>query len=349
MEHVSVVVCVLPRVVVRRLFRNASLVGYPMFFVSQARVFVVLGVYPDTVWYRRAGLRVRGYETERLFLYCVVRVGYWPDQPVVRFRVVASFLSDSCFATGSCGVLEWWHSFGYGWYLYPVWVMVCGGVTRVVRLGGPPDWAQSAHRFSACERDRGVRRILNATGLVVAFLLPLLGGHCLHGCRVSHARQSAFQGELLRGSFGRFEVLVEYSVRSRREDVVWSGGNAEGSSIFAFFVKCGTVEVCVVFLDTLTPVFELEVGPESLKVTGMGLQCVRLQSRFDPFEVCPGVGTVVTAVVACGVPEWWHNFGYGWYLYPVWVMVCGVLLPTYLRLTCESYSLDCGLPVRPEA
>ncbi|MQL77703.1 hypothetical protein Taro_010113 [Colocasia esculenta] len=34
----------LPSVVVRRLFRNASLVGYPRFFVSQARVFVVLGV-----------------------------------------------------------------------------------------------------------------------------------------------------------------------------------------------------------------------------------------------------------------------------------------------------------------
>ncbi|MQM12188.1 hypothetical protein Taro_045099, partial [Colocasia esculenta] len=35
-------------------------------------------------------------------------------------------------------------------------------------------------------------------------------------------------------------------------------------------------------------------------------------SRFEPFEVCPGVGTVVTAVVACGVPEWWHSFGCGW-------------------------------------
>ncbi|MQM11395.1 hypothetical protein Taro_044301, partial [Colocasia esculenta] len=29
------------------------LVEYPRFFVSQARVFVVLGVCPDTVWYRR--------------------------------------------------------------------------------------------------------------------------------------------------------------------------------------------------------------------------------------------------------------------------------------------------------
>ncbi|MQM21815.1 hypothetical protein Taro_054860 [Colocasia esculenta] len=33
-----------PSVVVWRLFRNASLVGYPRFFVSQTRVFVVLGV-----------------------------------------------------------------------------------------------------------------------------------------------------------------------------------------------------------------------------------------------------------------------------------------------------------------
>ncbi|MQM17166.1 hypothetical protein Taro_050139 [Colocasia esculenta] len=46
MEPVSVVVCVLPSVVVRRLFQNASLVGYPRFCVSQARVFVVLGVCP---------------------------------------------------------------------------------------------------------------------------------------------------------------------------------------------------------------------------------------------------------------------------------------------------------------
>ncbi|MQM02853.1 hypothetical protein Taro_035625, partial [Colocasia esculenta] len=39
----------------------------------------------------RVGPFVRDYEAERLFLCCVVRVGYWPDQPVVRSRVVASF------------------------------------------------------------------------------------------------------------------------------------------------------------------------------------------------------------------------------------------------------------------
>ncbi|MQL90463.1 hypothetical protein Taro_023058 [Colocasia esculenta] len=80
-----------PSVVVQRLFRNASLVGYLRFFVSQARVFVVLGVCPGTVWYRRVGPFVRDCEAERLFLCCIVRVGYWPDQPVVRSRVVASF------------------------------------------------------------------------------------------------------------------------------------------------------------------------------------------------------------------------------------------------------------------
>ncbi|MQL69320.1 hypothetical protein Taro_001599, partial [Colocasia esculenta] len=78
---------------------------------------------------------VRDCEAERLFLCCVVRVGYWPDQPVVRSRVVASFLSDSCFATSLsrfdsfevcpgvgtvattivvCGVPECWHNFDYG-------------------------------------------------------------------------------------------------------------------------------------------------------------------------------------------------------------------------------------------
>ncbi|MQM19643.1 hypothetical protein Taro_052651, partial [Colocasia esculenta] len=34
---------------------------------------------------------VRDCEAERLFLCCVVRIGYWPDQLVVRSRVVASF------------------------------------------------------------------------------------------------------------------------------------------------------------------------------------------------------------------------------------------------------------------
>ncbi|MQM06136.1 hypothetical protein Taro_038957 [Colocasia esculenta] len=43
----------------------------------------------------------------------------------------------------------------------------------VVRFHGPVDWAQSAHTFSACERDRGVCHVLNTKALVVAFMLPL--------------------------------------------------------------------------------------------------------------------------------------------------------------------------------
>ncbi|MQM04651.1 hypothetical protein Taro_037455 [Colocasia esculenta] len=48
------------------------------------------------------GSFVRDCETERLFLCCVVRVGYLPDQPVVRSRVVASF-----FPTRPLPALVW--------------------------------------------------------------------------------------------------------------------------------------------------------------------------------------------------------------------------------------------------
>ncbi|MQL73391.1 hypothetical protein Taro_005745 [Colocasia esculenta] len=146
-------------------------VGYPRFFVSQARVFVVLGVlsrywcctvevcviflntltpefelyvrlrerrqwgsdFPEFVLVSlsapakdyRVGPFVRDCEAERLFLCCVIRVGYWPNQPVVRSRVVASFPSDSCFATcrGSC-VCDSWSRFNQ--------FEVCPGVGTIV-------------------------------------------------------------------------------------------------------------------------------------------------------------------------------------------------------------------------
>ncbi|MQL91280.1 hypothetical protein Taro_023896 [Colocasia esculenta] len=158
-----------------------------------------------------------------------------------------------------------------------------------------------------------------------------------------HGEALLAQGELLWGFSKQFEVLEVRGACSHRKDVAWSGGNANGSLVFAFFAKCGTVEVCVVFLDTFTPMFEFymywapaspvlvphfrELGPESLKVPGMGLQsvaglrvrgyeterlfsCCVVRSRFDPFEVCPGVGIVVTAVVACELvylrfPSWY--------------------------------------------
>ncbi|MQM05553.1 hypothetical protein Taro_038366 [Colocasia esculenta] len=151
--------------------------------------------------------------------------------------------------------------------------------TRVVRLGGPPDWAQSAHRF--CECDRGVHRVLNATALVVAFLLLLLSGRHLHACHASRIGRPAdvglvkvtaayvafrlrrratsrsqlqcifkepwpnraFTGSARpRGATAGFlrEIRGSREVRgawSRCEDVVGSGGNAEGSPVFAFFAK----------------------------------------------------------------------------------------------------------------
>ncbi|MQL77553.1 hypothetical protein Taro_009952 [Colocasia esculenta] len=65
----------------------------------------------------------------------------------------------------------------------------------------------------------------------VAFTLPLVGGLRLHGCRVSLAGRSA---DVV---LGKAMFLEMRGACSRCEDVVWSGGNAEGSPVFAFFVK----------------------------------------------------------------------------------------------------------------
>ncbi|MQL80987.1 hypothetical protein Taro_013439 [Colocasia esculenta] len=79
-----------------------------------------------------------------------------------------------------------------------------------------------------------------------------------------------------------------------------------------------TIEVCVVFLDTLTPVFELELGSESLRVPGMGLQLCGLQVwcwlvsivlwlvlverlvEVLPIVVCPSGGMILV------VDSWWY-------------------------------------------
>ncbi|MQL78918.1 hypothetical protein Taro_011341 [Colocasia esculenta] len=101
----------------------------------------------------------------------------------------------------------------------------------------------------------------------------------------------------------------------------------------------------------------------------------RATSRFDPFEVCPGVGTVVTAVVACGVlvpyvgnDLWWYVV-YQSFLVLTWSCVSwksygvtfysmcftfldtwlAILLPTRLRFAWEACSLGSDLPVRLKA
>ncbi|MQM20423.1 hypothetical protein Taro_053442 [Colocasia esculenta] len=149
-------------------------------------------------------------EAERLFLCCVVRVGYWPDQPVVRSCMVASFLFDSCFTTG----VLW---FGRA-------------VLRGGRVMGPSTWGVSSF-FSETFWGRGVSA---------------------EQSRGSSARP----GGAAAGFFWTVQGSgVAWGVFSPRGRCAELGKRRE----FVFFEKCGTVEVCVVFLDTLTPVFELYV------------------------------------------------------------------------------------------
>ncbi|MQL69487.1 hypothetical protein Taro_001770 [Colocasia esculenta] len=80
------------------------------------------------------GLQLCGLQ---VVLVLCVRVGYWRHEPVVHSRVVESFLSDSCFATGCglCVVTRWLRFYHCGCgsvvvphggrYPYPLWVALC--------------------------------------------------------------------------------------------------------------------------------------------------------------------------------------------------------------------------------
>ncbi|MQL68961.1 hypothetical protein Taro_001278 [Colocasia esculenta] len=131
-----------------------------------------------------------------------------------------------------------------------------------------------------------MRRVRNATALVVAFLLPLFGGLCLHGCRMSSVGQSADvdklgqallgQEGLLRGSLGRFGLLEEFLARSHREDVVWSGGDAVSWMVFAFFAKIGS----------------------SIAILGYSRFCVSQARVFVVLGICPGTCVVPSRSVS---------------------------------------------------
>ncbi|MQL96969.1 hypothetical protein Taro_029648 [Colocasia esculenta] len=223
----------LTSVVVRRLIRNASLVGYPRFFVSQARVSIVLGVFPGTcVVPLRSVSSVLDTLTPVFELYVRRRerwqwdIGF-PELVFSRLVLRPETLEVPGMDLRLCVCRRMW--FGRA-------------VLRGGRVMGPSTCGVSPFF-------RGVRRVLNATALVVTFLLPPLSGDvCMHAtCRAfgglltSELSQALLdQGELLRGSSRRFEVL---EVCSLREDAVWSGGNAEGSPVSAFFVKVEPVHL----------------------------------------------------------------------------------------------------------
>ncbi|MQL81775.1 hypothetical protein Taro_014228 [Colocasia esculenta] len=110
-----------------------------------------------------------------------------------------------------------------------------------------------------------------------------------------------------------------------------------------------TTEVCVVFLDTLTPVLELyvqlrekwqrgsdlELGPESLKVLGMGLQLCGLQvwcslvstagwlTLDSLVEVLP-VGVCLRGGIVVVVVPWWYLVVVGDQL--LWWFACEAVL-----------------------
>ncbi|MQM07952.1 hypothetical protein Taro_040801 [Colocasia esculenta] len=114
-----------PASILECLFGRVPQVPWRARYVCCARGVSRYGVY------LRVGPFIHDCETERFFSCYVVRVGYWRHEPVVRSRVVASFHSDSCFATG-CGlcVVTCWLRFyplGCALVLAQLWLWFHGG------------------------------------------------------------------------------------------------------------------------------------------------------------------------------------------------------------------------------
>ncbi|MQL87697.1 hypothetical protein Taro_020252, partial [Colocasia esculenta] len=240
---------------------------------------------------------VRDCEAERLFLCCVVRSRFDSFE-------VCSGVGTVVIAIVACRVPEWWHSFSYRWYLYPVWVMVCGSMSYT-SLSGVDVELCFVEVVCTLDINSGLAsRWVTSTlcwrpWVAVDMVLASIG--------VDVYRWVLHAGEL--------------------------GGLINPDIGFCFFgLSLAYSGVVLVGLHScLTCSRGAAVGPfvRDCEAERLFLYCV-VRSRFDSFEVCPSVGTVVTAIMACGVPEWWHSFSYRWYLYPVWVMVCGGMSYTSL-------------------
>ncbi|MQM23211.1 hypothetical protein Taro_056274 [Colocasia esculenta] len=103
---------------------------------------------------------------------------------------------------------------------------------------------------------------------------------------------------------------------------------------------CGTVEVCVVFLDTLTPQFELYVRlrerrvlrPETLEVSGMDLQLCVYRSN--------GLVVVANSAILCVASDilWFGYKGLAFGLgFTVVEWTSGVELVLLFPLTFRGY------------
>ncbi|MQL73710.1 hypothetical protein Taro_006041, partial [Colocasia esculenta] len=247
---------------------NVLAFGYPRFFVSQARVFVVLGVCPGTVWYRRGvvlvglhscltcsrgaavGPFIRDCEIERLFLCCVVRVEYWPSM-FDSFEVCPGVVTAVTMVV-ACGVPEWWHSFGYGWVGYGyVLVFSALDINSGLASRGNPSLLHSPPSpllSPTCTLVplHYIRRLTGARGKAV-----------MCATAADQAGNDGLEGGI-RGKLLGFQRDLRFTMPG---DWVFELAECGDPApiLECLSSQCGIVEACVVFLDTLTPVFELYV------------------------------------------------------------------------------------------
>ncbi|MQL77179.1 hypothetical protein Taro_009576 [Colocasia esculenta] len=134
------------------------------------------------------------------------------------------------------------------------------------------------------------------------------------------------QGRSCCGSVGRFGVSVEFSSRSRCEDVARSGGNAVPCMDCVFFVNCiaefGGPAPILECLFSWVP--QVPRRAKHVSVLGACPSAVLDLTSVTPVlvvvlpvEVCHGVGTVFIVVserrltgcglIGCGVPSCWHS------------------------------------------
>ncbi|MQL74093.1 hypothetical protein Taro_006479 [Colocasia esculenta] len=157
---------------------------------------------------------------------------------------------------------------------------------RSSRSGNP--WSSSRIRVCACEGDRPCRRDKVATGRSIAIGFPIATGGA--------------------------SALVTLTERVAHE--------LDLSSVTARLRGCSCVVLSGLDTGLIIQLFVPVWWRRSFPTRALPLAVIREFVTRSQVEMCRGVGTVVIVVVACGVPEWWHSFDYGWYLYPVWVMVC---------------------------
>ncbi|MQL82233.1 hypothetical protein Taro_014706 [Colocasia esculenta] len=252
------------------------------------------------------------YHTEKLFLCCIVLVGYWHHELVVRSGVVASFLSDSCFATGCglCVVTPWlrFYTLRCAMVMAQLWLWLWfHGVEmdlcfmEVVRCDLPPVvfYAFSVSPFGvevSSVFGRCGRLVPPAVELVVLceLVLPgeqrssvqakprlpqrllwcfpviqLPGGSCDMGfTRGWHSERGRTSDVEFLAFFGLFGFCIGY-------EWVFPVVKVGSASGYPKFLSRGKMtegsDLCLWVCS------RLELGPESLKVSGMGLQLCGLQ------------------------------------------------------------------------